>query len=160
MGWAGTVGRSLLMLLMTSGAVAAQDEVDGAVLRISEQWTNGESLKVIQVTVPEAAWVVVHAVARKGDEIESRIIGRIAVAKGTRSDIEVPLTEPVNAGQVLLVLLHEDKGVPGKFEFDADNDFIDDLILVKGAPVGAIVQASAPTPPEGSDSAEGKGGGQ
>lgn len=137
---AGSLTSALALLLVAAGHVSA-GEADIATLRLEDQQTTGRSLLVAAVSVARPAWIVVHAIKSQSGDIESRILGHLPVGPGKSTGVDVPLDAPVEAGQVLLVLLHEDNGIAGTFEFSADNGFVDDLLLIEGAPVGAFVTA-------------------
>ena len=93
----------------------------------------GDVLVVDTVKVESDAWVVVHPAAADGGPDVSRIVGRSFVMHGTTERVPVHLDAPVAPGTRLHVMLHDDTGEVGKFEFGAGT--LDAPLLGGGSPV-------------------------
>jgi hypothetical protein len=70
-------------------------------------------LIIASVTVPEAAWLVIHA---EHDGQVGEVLGKTAVPPGTSSDINVTI-DPLQATSRLVAMLHQDAAEIGTFEF-------------------------------------------
>lgn len=70
-------------------------------------------LIIASVTVPEAAWLVIHA---EHDGQIGEVLGETAVSPGTSSDISVTI-DPLQATSRLVAMLHQDAAEIGTFEF-------------------------------------------
>ena len=77
----------------------------------------GGVLVIDTVKVASDAWVVVHPAAVSGGPDVARIAGRAFVMHGTTARVPVALDAPVAPGTTLYVMLHEDTGETGLFEF-------------------------------------------
>ena len=86
-------------------------------------------LTIARVTVPEPAWLVIHA-QHEGQVGE--VLGYTAVASGINDDVTVTI-DPLQATLRLVAMLHQDAGEVGTFEFPG----ADDPWLVAGETVAA-----------------------
>jgi hypothetical protein len=75
--------------------------------------TDDGQVIIASVTVPEAAWLVIHA-QHEGQVGE--VLGETAVPAGTSSDVSVTI-DPLQATPRLAAMLHQDAGEIGIFEF-------------------------------------------
>jgi hypothetical protein len=78
---------------------------------------NGRLL-IAEVTVPEAAWIVIHA---ERDGQVGEVLGYTAVAVGRNTAVEVVI-DPLAATEDLTAIIHEDAGVAGEFEFPGTDE--------------------------------------
>ncbi len=75
--------------------------------------TDNGQVTIASVTVPEAAWLVIHA---QHDGQVGEVLGETAVPPGTSSDISVTI-DPLQATSQLVAMLHQDAAEIGTFEF-------------------------------------------
>jgi hypothetical protein len=92
-------------LAFASGAQAA--------IAASDARIYGKRLTV-NVDSPESGWAVIHVVKNGKPGAH---IGHAMVHQGENKNLQIKLKRKVKLGQPLIVMLHEDKGKPGKFEF-------------------------------------------
>jgi hypothetical protein len=91
-------------------------------------------VNVGSVTLDRDGWVVVHASNEAGDGpmVPDIISEPVYLEAGTYMNVGVPLTDEANveAGDVLWIMLHEDTGADGEYEFDGNNGL--DLPIMDG----------------------------
>jgi plastocyanin len=88
--------------------------VTGAI-EVGDQAGDGTSVTVDSVAISGAdGFVVVHA---DQDGAPGPVLGHVAIAEGTSTDVEVPLDEPLTADATVWPMLHVDAGVAGVYEF-------------------------------------------
>lgn len=119
-----------------SSDTAMEDEVmsSGAMIAVENQAVV-DSVTVASVTMDVDGFVVVHAANPDGTPVVPDSIGHIAVTTGTTINLEVPLDQPVAAGDKLFVMLHGDSGEIGVYEFKTGSTDVDLPIVVDDAPV-------------------------
>ena len=114
------------MVSVEGGAVSSftandQDLVNGVVY-------------VESITMEQDGYVVIHASNEAGDGpmVPDIISEPVYLEAGTYSNVGVPLTDDANveAGDTLWVMLHEDTGAEGEYEFDGSNGL--DLPIMDG----------------------------
>lgn len=108
-GFDGPITTEAMQALAPTGSFTANDQV-----------VTGSTLMVASVTVGQPSWVVVHKDDGTGEAFVAPAITStpVAVEAGTTENIEVTLTEGVVDGERLWVMLHNDNGVVGSYEFD------------------------------------------
>ena len=121
---------SLGALSLAGGATLAQSEELPASNAMLE-----DGQLTMDLVAPEASWAVVHTVDDQGKA--GAHIGHAAVEAGENAALAIPPGQPVEGDQ-LMVMLHEDAGTAGTFEFSAD-DKTNAPIMKDGAPVSATV---------------------
>ena len=121
---------------VTGGSTARTGPVPGAPALVVGDWV-GDVLIVDTVKVESDAWVVVHPEAAGGGPDASRVLGRSFVMHGTSERVPVDL-EAAPTGAVY-VMLHEDTGETGRFEFGTGD--LDPPLARNGEPVVASVAA-------------------
>jgi hypothetical protein len=91
----------------------------------NNQEVNSGILSVASITVGQPSWVVVHKDDGTGNAfVAPGIISEpVAVEVGTSTDVAISLTEDVVDGERLWVMLHNDNGIVGTYEFDGANGF-------------------------------------
>jgi hypothetical protein len=99
----------------------------------------GASVTVASVTMPTTGFVTIHGTDANGAMIVPDSIGHVAVPAGTSENVVVPLDAPATAGSVVHVMLHEDTGQPGIYEFKTGSTEVDLPVVVDGAPVMSAV---------------------
>jgi hypothetical protein len=72
------------------------------------------SIMVAKVLVPGQSWIAVHL---DDNGMPGARIGLQAIPAGTSTDVEVKLDD-VTLTDKVIVAVHADRGIPGKFEFD------------------------------------------
>jgi hypothetical protein len=114
-----------LNLLFTSVAHAQTLKAENAQLQ-------DKFLVIKSVETPAAGWLVVHKTSgsKPGD-----IIGSMTVVSGANSEVEIPLAAALKPGADVVLMLHEDSGVSGKFDATEDKP-----IMQGGKPVMAEVK--------------------
>ena len=84
--------------------------------------TNGNQVVISNIESPESGWVVIHRsnASNNGPQVPE-IIGKTMVDPGTNTDVTIQLEEGVANEETLWVMLHEDTGEIGTYEFDGEN---------------------------------------
>ncbi|ADR23624.1 hypothetical protein MATR_25200 [Marivirga tractuosa] len=137
-------GDELYIMLHTENGVIGEYEFDGAngfdgpittekitinaptgSITASDQIIQGNTLLASNLTVDATAWVVVHASNEAGDgpQVPEIISTPVQLEAGSNDNVEIELTEAVNGGDVLYVMLHTENGTIGEYEFDGANGF-------------------------------------
>ncbi len=98
----------------------------GASVEATGQFGARGTLLVDRVVAPDRSWVAVYLVsadpmagAGSSGVATGPPVGYVQVPAGESRDIRVPLDPGVRLTQDVLVVLQADRGVPGRFEFDA-----------------------------------------
>lgn len=125
---------SAAALGLACGAASAQSEEFSA----SNAQLAGQELTV-DVTSPQAGWAVIHKVAEDGKA--GAHIGHAAIEAGDNPGVAITLDQPVE-GEQLIVMLHEDAGTAGTFEFGADDKTDAPVMADDGQPVEATVDVA------------------
>ena len=89
---------------------------------VSDQTLADEgTLTIDRVTVPDPAWLVIHAL-NEGQVGE--VLGYTAVSAGTNEELAITIN-PLQATPQLVAMLHVDEGEPGTYEFPGpDNPWL------------------------------------
>lgn len=85
-------------------------------MTVASALIRGDVLILDEVRVASDAWVVVHPEAEEGGPDASRMVGRSFVMHGVSERVPVDLGGPQEGP--LYVMLHDDTGEIGRFEFD------------------------------------------
>ncbi len=94
--------------------------------------SNGNQVVISSVESSVDGWIVVHRSNATNDGPQvPEIIGKASVSKGTNTNVAIQLNEGVSNSEKLWAMLHEDTGVIGEYEFDAQNG-LDNPILNSG----------------------------
>lgn len=99
----------------------------------------GRVVAIDEVTSPGPGFVVVHATDADGKALLPASIGATPVPGGVSRHVAVTLSEPVRAGDRLVVMLHTDSGAPGAYEFGPASIAEDKPVMHQGRPVAATV---------------------
>jgi hypothetical protein len=86
-------------------------------LELAAEPLRGDVVMIEKVAVPSDAWVVAHPAAPGGGPDASQILGRSFVMHGETERVPVALDARVASGATLFLMLHDDTGEIGRFEF-------------------------------------------
>jgi hypothetical protein len=121
---------------LTGGSDARTGPVSGApALYLGTSPLIGDVLVLDSVKVTSDSWVVVHPEAAGGGPDATVSLGRSFVMHGTTERVPVDLDESALPGATLYVMLHDDTGEIGAFEFYESGMAEDQPITQGGAPV-------------------------
>jgi hypothetical protein len=98
----------------------------------------GDVLVLDSVKVVSDAWVVAHPADADGAADASRVLGRAFVQHGTTPRVPVDLGGAVRPGTRVVLMLHDDTGEAGRFEFGGAGT-PDQPLLRGGSPVTAAL---------------------
>ena len=115
----------------------SEDIPEAPVLTVGASPFRGDVLVLDEVTVESDAWVVVHPEAPGGGPDATQVLGRSFVMHGTSERVPVDLDAPPTG--TLYVMLHDDTGEIGRFEFGGAGT-PDQPLKSGGAPV--VVEVS------------------
>jgi hypothetical protein len=126
---AGILGLSSgLALAQTDTIINAGDE--------STVDTSTGTLTVKSVNAPKDGFLVVHVVT---DGKPGAVIGHAEVKEGENSGVPVILDTTPKTGDELALMLHDDTGTAGKYEFGMDGSKEDAPTMADGKPVMVTV---------------------
>lgn len=111
---------SIVQLGVYQPAPPAQGTVPRVVVR--DQPVFGSTIMVDEAVAPQEGWLVVHEVSAEGKPIVHQAVGKIQIPAGASTSVSIKLTEPVQLGDQLTVMLHIDEGVKGSYEFPSGAD--------------------------------------
>jgi uncharacterized protein (DUF1684 family) len=114
----------LAVVLSAMASLALAADADKPSIETSPQ-PAGTTISIDSVNIPDGGFVVIHASDEEGDPIAPESIGHVAVEPGTHENVSVELDEEVASGDKVFVMLHEDTGEEGTYEFGADNTDVD-----------------------------------
>ncbi|WP_227370768.1 hypothetical protein [Halomonas sp. M20] len=95
----------------------------------------GDEITVDSVTSNGPGFVVIHASDAEGKPIAPQSIGHQQVEDGQQQDVEVSLDEETQSGDKVFVMLHEDTGEEGEYEFGPGSTDVDPPMTADGKPV-------------------------
>lgn len=107
---------AVLALVSTSAFAAGHSEMNGMVMTNDQSVANG-IVSAKQVMAPSNGWLVVH---RTDSAMKpGPVVGHAPLRKGDNFDVAVILTEPVNPGEMLMLMVHSEQGgfQTGIFEY-------------------------------------------
>lgn len=127
---------SLSVVSLTAAAAIAGTAIaaEGAI-KVSDQKVEGSTVTIAGVTMPEAGFVAIHGSDANGKMKAPEAVGMTQVEAGENEDVKVDLTESVEPGTKLYVMLHKDTGEKGKYEFVESGGKEDGPVTVDGKPV-------------------------
>ena len=107
----------VLSFLGAAFLVGSANAVMGMAVKGKNQDVSGGTVTASEVNAGANGWLVVHRTneARK----PGPVIGHAPLKKGSNSDVTAILTEPVKKGEMLMLMLHDEKGgsKTGIFEY-------------------------------------------
>lgn len=91
------------------------------------------TLAIDSVEADAAGWLVVH-MAQNGEA--GAHIGHVQVQSGMNENLQIPLDQTVSSGQSVILMLHEDTGTTGTFEFEEGSaEQLDPPAMSDGEPI-------------------------
>ncbi|MFB6317324.1 hypothetical protein [Saccharicrinis sp. FJH54] len=95
-------------------------DMNSGILNVSDQMISQNTVNVSSVTFDQDGWIVIHADDGGSPKVPGIISEPVMVTSGTHSNIKVPLVEgtELNDGDKVWVMLHNDTGTSGDYEFD------------------------------------------
>lgn len=111
-----TLITSATALLMAAGIAAADDHMSPMV-EASDQSVGNGVVSADMVMAPENGWLVVH---RTDSEMApGPVVGHAPLRAGENADVAALLTEEVEAGDMLMLMVHSEEGgmKTGIFEY-------------------------------------------
>lgn len=122
---------TLLLVALLVGTLVSCDEDDDDVtammptgtVSVEDQDFTGEMLTIADVTMSDDGWVVIHRDNGGSPMVPEIISVPTMVSAGNTSDVMVELKDGVELqdGETLWVMLHNDSGDMGTYEFDGSN---------------------------------------
>ncbi|WP_347409064.1 hypothetical protein [Christiangramia sp.] len=122
---------TLLLVALLVGTLVSCDEDDDDVtammptgtVSVEDQDFMGEMLTIADVTMSDDGWVVIHRDNGGSPMVPEIISVPTMVSAGNTSDVMVELKDGVELqdGETLWVMLHNDSGDMGTYEFDGSN---------------------------------------
>ena len=109
------------------GPIITQDitiEAPAGEFVANNQTVSQTQVVVESITVSQPSWVVVHRDNGNGSFVAPDIISEpVALEAGTTENVEISFTEELVDGETLWIMLHNDNGTIGTYEFDGANGF-------------------------------------
>lgn len=140
-----SAGDVIYIMLHTENGVIGEYEFDGAngfdgpittapitleapsgSFMASNQVVSQNTLMVESITVGQPSWVVVHRDNGAGSFVAPGIISNpVAIDAGTTENVAITFKddEPLSDGETLWIMLHNESGTIGAYEFDGANGF-------------------------------------
>lgn len=98
-----------------------ENVVANSVLVLAEdQKISNRAVVIDYLITPKPVWVRVNLLE---EGLPGKQVGLVSRPPGEQQSIVVPLNQAVAPGDVLVVTIHADQGLPGVFEFDSLNPF-------------------------------------
>jgi plastocyanin len=112
---------------------------------VQDQESDGQSVLVQEVVATAPGYIVIHESGADGLIDLFNSIGYASVPAGVTARLTVPLDKPISSGMKLFVVLHQDAGAVGVYEYPGP----DEPVMVNGQVVSAsfIVRGIPPTLP-------------
>lgn len=123
--------RAALCGVALGGLVAAAAQAQETSIVVSDARFEGSTVFIPSATVSQPAFAVVHA-----DDPAQTVLGYAVLDPGINEEIAVTLARAPQPGEEFIVMLHQDTGTVGTFEF-AEGVELDRPLVVAGAPVAA-----------------------
>jgi hypothetical protein len=93
-------------------------------------------LMVESVTAPADAFIAVHVMT---EDKPGEVIGHAPVKKGENKNVEIKLDKEPSVGDKLSIMLHQDTGKMGTYEFGMEGSMEDAPVMADGKPVMEMV---------------------
>lgn len=102
-----------------------------AMVDASGTTSEGNTITVPSVTLPQSGFVVVHAML-DGQPVVPASIGHTAVEAGTTENVSVDLSYAPESGESYMVMLHADTNNNGEYEFGEGSTDVDTPVMMNG----------------------------
>lgn len=96
-------------------------EAPSGMITAENQIIQGNTITVSDLTVNATSWVVVHADDNGSPVVPGIISTPVQLQAGSNTDVAIELTETVNAGEVVYIMIHTENGTVGEYEFNGTN---------------------------------------
>jgi PGF-CTERM protein len=116
--------------------VLAPGEVEiAATATFDEQASNGATVTVDRVDLPEDGFVTIHDASLAAGDTFGSVVGSTYLEAGVHEDVEVTLDEPLRSSQTAYAMPHRDTNGNGEYDFvssdgEADGPFTQDGDIV------------------------------
>lgn len=123
------------------------DEATGTI-NADDQTLSNNTINVESVVVGQDSWLVAR---NMGSETDAEIVSDpVFLEEGTHTDVELPLTEDANItgaaeGDQIVIMLHEDTGTPGSFDYTGTAGTDDLITTSSGQNVSETITVMAPS---------------
>lgn len=105
---------------------------------VADQAVRGRTITIRHLELTNGGFVVVHEMDAEGKPVAPGNIGYRAVRAGDSNNVVVRLTKRVPKGAKLMVMLHDDTGKKGVYEFAPGATAEDKPTIVNGAAVTKV----------------------
>ncbi|HET8860852.1 cupredoxin domain-containing protein [Marivirga sp.] len=106
-GFDNPVNTATMTVEAPTGSITAENQI-----------IQGNIITVQDLTVNATSWVVVHADNNGNPVVPGIISTPVQLQPGSNSNVEIELTETVNGGEVIYIMIHTENGTIGEYEFD------------------------------------------
>ncbi|QEA40618.1 hypothetical protein FGL86_17055 [Pistricoccus aurantiacus] len=131
----------LAALTLAATGTAIADENNAPSMEIPLQHPGGD-ITIDKVVSNVDGFVVAHEADDEGNPIAPKSIGHTQIKKGSQERVGIVLDRDLDSGEKIFVMLHEDTGEIGKYEFGPDNTDVDKPVMVDGKPFMKSFQVS------------------
>lgn len=117
-------------------------------ITVNDQTLSNNTITVESVTVGQDSWIVARNV---GDETDAAIVSDpIFLEEGTHTNVQLPLTSAADItgaaeGDQIVIMLHEDTGTPGTFDYTGTAGTDDLITTTSGQVVSETVTVTGPS---------------
>ncbi|WP_227370070.1 hypothetical protein [Halomonas sp. M20] len=127
-----------LMLLPMGAAMASEGGAPSMEIELQEP---GGDITIATLVSNVDGFVVAHEADDEGKP-NTKAIGHTQIKKGSQERIGIVLDRDMESGEKIFVMLHEDTGKEGEYEFGPDNTDVDKPVMVDGKPFMKSFQVS------------------
>ncbi|GAB3680894.1 DUF7282 domain-containing protein [Salinisphaera aquimarina] len=122
---------------MMSKDSVAKDSVSmkAPMLEVADQKIADDTVVIKDLYVPQDGYLVIHAADADGKLKAPESIGHMMIRKGEHADVKIKLDEPVESGDKLFAMLHDDTGAHGSYEFAESGGKKDGAMKADNKPV-------------------------
>lgn len=115
-----------------------------ASLRVHDQLGASADVVVDEVRAPGESWLVAYRLGMEG--MPGALLGRTRVGAGETRQVRIPLDPDIRLTPLAIIVLHADRGVRDRFEFDEARFEAspDKPYYIDGRPVEATVTVAMP----------------
>lgn len=136
----------IFALVPVAGAAPARQATDKVVA--SDQPVVGGAITVANVTAAADGWIVAHL--DEGGK-PGKVLGQTLVKAGTNANVQIRLSQAVDVGARLWLLLRLDAGTPGSYEFPGPDGPVHatggQIVMQQISVTAAPARRASPAPP-------------